>query len=403
MDGKALILIACIAVSYYFFSREFFQFASEIKKKEISRGTHFICFFIVFLWFLAASLLELPLVVNWLVFLILLGLEVRIVFSFDFLVSYGLALFCVIMGLAVNVFFRSAASILLKIPLYYFDNVKYSIKSYPILLGFLVMVLFLHVLRRIHFSAQLERMLHYRKSLVFYTWSEFFIYLFLVAQLLAYTQSGNEAGIKTWGIKSALFSVFALMITIIYSLRVASLHYYMEKQHEIRSHLIQEKQDINMLWKLAYTDMLTGFHNRQLLEKRLEEYAGYGCCITLAFIDVNGLKSTNDRYGHMVGDSYLIKVTRILAQVSDGLNIDLFRYGGDEFIMLSNTRNVKEIEDLLVRANELLISEQNPDYSRSISFGIVHGDCSGYQKLIADADNLMYQYKTEHYQTMARY
>ena len=89
--------------------------------------------------------------VNWFIFLILLGLEVRLAFSFDLLVSYGLALFCVIMGLALNVFFRSLVSILLNIPVSTFDNALSSIKSFPIFLGFTAMVFLMYGLRRSHF------------------------------------------------------------------------------------------------------------------------------------------------------------------------------------------------------------------------------------------------------------
>lgn len=401
MNGRNLILITVLAVSYYFFSDQFFKFAAEIKQEKASFLSRFVCFFFVYLWFVAASYLELPLIINWFVFLIILGLEVRLVFSFDFLVSYGLALFCVIMGLAVNVFYRSFAAIVLNIPLNSFDNLRSTMKSYPIFLGFLSMVLLLYALRQIHFPEKLKRLLHYKKSLVFYTWTEVFIYLFLMAQLLAYSHSGSDLGIKTWGIKSALFSAVLLVITILYSLRVASLHYYMDRQHEIRRQLIQEKLDINNLWKLAYTDMLTGCHNRQLLNKRLEEYAGYGSLITLAFIDINGLKAINDQYGHIEGDHYLVDVTRILTERIDGLNIDLFRYGGDEFVMISNTLDDKEVRNLLACINEQLLHTEAP-YPRSISYGVVCGNCLEYQELIEKADEMMYRYKLKHYENMAQ-
>lgn len=403
MNVNNFIVITVLAVSYYLFSNEFFKFAAEIKQETVLYRSRFVCFFFVYLWFVVASYLELPLVLNWFIFLIILGVEVRLVFSYDRLVSYGLALFCVIMGLAVNVFFRSLVSVLLRIPLKAFDNnnLDSSMKSYPIFLGFISMVILLHVLRRIGFPQKLEQMLHYKKSLIFYTRTEVIIYLFLMVQLLAYTQSGNDMGIKTWGIKSALFSAIVLVITIIYSLRVASLHYYMERQHEIRNQLIQEKKDINNLWKLAYTDMLTGCHNRQLLNKRLEEYAGYGSPVTLAFIDINGLKTANDQYGHMEGDRYLIDVTRILTENTAGQNIDLFRYGGDEFVMMSNTLDSSQITDLLTRANQQLFKIPAP-YTRSISFGVVCGNCSDYQKLIDEADEMMYQHKLKHYEDTAR-
>lgn len=402
MMGNSFVLIILTAISYYFFSDRFFRFTSEIKKVKMSNKAHFVCFFIVYVWFLAASYMELPLVVNWFIFLIILGLEVHILFSFDFMVSYSLSLFCIILGLAVNVLFRGLASILLNVPLKAFDNdLMTTLKSYPIFLGFIVMGLLFYCLLRIHFPSKLERMLYYRKSLVFYTWTEVFIYLFLMLQLLAFTQSGNETGIKLWGIKSALFSAIVLVITIIYALRVAALHYYMDRQHEVREQLIMEKQDINKLWKLAYTDILTGLNNRQMLDKRLEEYSGYGSHITLAFIDVNGLKITNDQYGHIEGDRYLIDVARILTRICDGNNVDLYRYGGDEFVAMSNTLREEDMWKLLGEVNEQLKSGQTP-YSRSISFGVVHGDCLEHRKLITAADDMMYRHKMDHYESMAR-
>lgn len=401
MDIKNLFPIALIAVSYYLFSNEFFKFAAEIKGERVTYQSRVYCFLFVYVWFVIASYLELPLLINWFIFLILLVLEVHMVFSFDFIVSFAVSMFCAIMGLAVNVFFRSLFSILLGLPLNVFDNALSSLKTYPIFLGFMAMIPLLHTLRRIHFSDKLRRMLEYRKSLIFYTWTEICIYLFLIIQLLAFSQSGDEIGIKAWGIKSSLFSIFVLVISIIYSMRVASLHYYMQKQHKLRDHLIQEKEDINKLWKLAYTDMLTGLSNRQLLDKRLEEYAGYGGVITMAFIDVNGLKAINDQYGHLEGDGYLIGISRILLENTKGHNIDLFRYGGDEFVMISNSMSETEITQLLIRANEQIQTIPSP-YPKSISYGVVHGECADYHALIVRADDLMYRHKIKHYENIAR-
>lgn len=401
MNSKDVIRIVLTAIAYYMFSNEFFKFSAEIKGKKVSYKSRLICFLFIYVWFIFASYLELPLVVNWFFFMIILGLELLVVFSFDFIVSYALSIFCVIMGLAANIFCRSLLSIIFDLPLNVFDNTLSTLKIYPVLLGFMVMVILLYVLRRTQFPSKLEQMLHYRKSLSFYTWTEIFIYLFLMFQLLAYTQTGNEIGIKMWGIKASLFSIFVLVIANIYSLRVVALHYYMQKQHEIHDRLIQEKKDVNNLWALAYTDMLTGHNNRQLLDKRLEEYAGYGGSITLAFIDVNGLKVINDQHGHMEGDNYLLSVSRTLSDVIRNLNIDLFRYGGDEFVMMSNTLDADEITKLLDNANKQL-HENSAQYPQSISYGVVQGNCIDYPKLIVDADNLMYRHKLTHYEHMVR-
>lgn len=391
-----------IAVSYYLFSNEFFKFVAAIKAEKIAYRVRFLSFFIVYTWFTAASIMELPLVVNWLVFCVILGLEVHFVFHYDYVVSYSVSLFCVIMGLAVNVFFRSLVAIMLKVPLSEFDQQISNLKTYPILIGFVVMAVLLCVLRWKGFTSKLERMLNNRESLLFYAWTEVYIYVFLMLQLLLFTVSGDSVDIKIWGIKAALFSIITLIIANIYSLRVASLHYYMDKQHEMRAHLIQEKEDINKLWALAFTDILTGCSNRQLLNKRLEEYAGYGGSVTLAFIDVNGLKTINDQYGHMEGDNYLLSVAQILSKVIENRHIDLFRYGGDEFVMMSNTCCEEEITRLLEKANELLKKDDKTPYISSISYGVVYGECMDHQKLIKAADDIMYKYKMKHYEDMVR-
>lgn len=400
---EILVQVTLMAISYYLFSDAFFKFTSDIKKVKLSYPVRFLSFLLIFIWFVIASLSELPLVVNWFVFLLLLGLEVHFVFHYDFLTTYALSMFCVIAGLAVNVLFRCLASILLDVPLILFDKTRSYIKAFPILLGFQVVALLLFVLRRIQFTSKLEKMLQNRESLIFYARTELYIYLFLLIQLLLFSQSGNAVGIKTWGIKSALFSVLILIITIIYSLRVASLHYYIDKQHEMEQQLIHEKEDINKLWTLAFTDMLTGCSNRLLLDKRLDAYAEYGSCITLAFIDVNGLKMVNDQYGHIQGDQYLMHVAQALKRVIEGQSIDLFRYGGDEFVLMSNTLHEKEMAALLSQANELLKSDAQLPYQQSISYGVVRGDSSGYHKLLTTADERMYQFKLKHYEQLRHY
>lgn len=402
MMFESFIQIILVAISYYLFSNEFFRFVADIKREKIAFSVRFLSFFVIYTWFVIASLLELPLVVNWFVFLILLGVEVHVVFGFRYLTAYTLSMFCIIIGLAINVLFRSLAAIFLNVPLNLFDKEVSVLKVYPIFLGFMAMAVLFIFLRHLKFASELENMLLNRKSLIFYAWTEVGIYLFLMIQLLIFTLSGDSIGIKTWGMKSSIFSILVLVISIIYSLRVASLHYYMDKEHQIRSRLIQEKKDINKLWKLAFTDMLTGCNNRHLLDRRLKEYAGYGGRITLAFIDVDGLKAINDQYGHLEGDHYLTSIAKILLKVSEGLNIDLFRYGGDEFVMISNTLSVKDITRLLIQTNELLKDDQHKKYKKSVSYGVVHGECSEYLKLIAEADDIMYKGKRNYYEKKLR-
>lgn len=396
-----IIQIILTGLTYFLFSNEFFSFLAEIKDEKISRFSRFLNFLIVYIWFMVASMLELPLVVNWSVFLIILGIQVYKAFSFKLDESYALSSFCIILGLAVNVFCRSLMAIVINKPLNVFDNSLSGLKTYPIALGFLVAVILFHILRRKNFPAQLNLMMNDQKSFKFYFATEIFIFIFLSVQLLTYSQSSNEMGVKMWGIKSAIFSGFVLVVTIIYSLHVASLNFYMKKQYENRDQLIQDKKDVNKLWSLAYTDMLTGCSNRQLLDKRIVEYTRYGRDITLAFVDLNGLKKVNDQYGHIEGDTYLKTVSNTLVELTKSRNIDLYRYGGDEFILMSDTLKEQELDDILNRAAHML-KEVSAKYPYSICYGVVHGEASDYKGLIDTADEIMYSYKKKYYKKEMR-
>lgn len=401
MNGRTLFQIILSGMTFLFFSTEFFSFTREIKGGKRNGFARAIGSIIIFIWFVAASVLEVSLVVNWSVFLVILGVLLHYGFFYKREEAYALSFFCINLGLAVNIFFRSLMAIVLNKQLNVFDKSLSDWKVYPIALGFFAVAIVFRILRRRSLPARLKQMLHDKKSIKFCLTTELFIFLFQCVQLLTYSQASNEMGGKLWGIKSALFSGLVLVVTITYSLRVASLNYYMKKQYENRDKLLQDKKDVNKLWSLAYTDMLTGCNNRQLLEKRLMEYAGYGGEITLAFIDLNGLKSINDQYGHIEGDVYLKRVSKTLMDLIRGRNADLFRYGGDEFIVMSNTLGEEELVDLLKKA-DVMLQEETEKYSYSLSYGVVHGESADYKELIDKADEVMYDYKKGYYTRESR-
>lgn len=156
------------------------------------------------------------------------------------------------------------------------------------------------------------------------------------------------------------------------------------------------------LSKLALIDTLTGIPNRRLLDDRLEQtlrrltrHPGSRCA--LVFIDLDGFKSINDRYGHRVGDVLLQSVACRMRHCVRGGDT-LGRWGGDEFVVLSEDLAEGELEQLTQR---LRIAVEKPiDYhghilqvGASIGWAISPVDAQTVPELIRIADMRMYENK----------
>jgi diguanylate cyclase (GGDEF)-like protein len=114
-----------------------------------------------------------------------------------------------------------------------------------------------------------------------------------------------------------------------------------ESLRAVNAHLLRELAAMKAreaeTQKLAERDGLTGLYNRrrmlELLEAAISDAVLQDLHVGLLFIDLNGFKPINDKYGHAAGDKILTTVaTRISARVRTG---DICcRYGGDEFVVV---------------------------------------------------------------------
>jgi len=129
----------------------------------------------------------------------------------------------------------------------------------------------------------------------------------------------------------------------------------------------KEKQD--QIIYLSYYDQLTGIYNRRFFEEELRRLdTPRSLPLTLTMIDVNGLKLTNDAFGHLMGDEVLKKVAEIMKKELRSDDI-VARIGGDEFVLLLPKTEEKEAEIIIKRMQEAVSREKVASINLSISSG----------------------------------
>ena len=117
-------------------------------------------------------------------------------------------------------------------------------------------------------------------------------------------------------------------------------------------------------------------------------------------MDVNNLKTVNDKLGHEFGDE-LIKAAAKIIENSFGTLGKSYRIGGDEFCVLIPGIDLQEKYDNALDIFNNLIHETNNQKKYTYNIQIAHGFAickeltrANIEDTIADADSIMYQNKT---------
>lgn len=146
---------------------------------------------------------------------------------------------------------------------------------------------------------------------------------------------------------------------------------------------------------LSYHDQLTGLYNRRFYEEELGRVnTERNLPITLFMADVNGLKLTNDAFGHKIGDILLEKVSSILKREC-GENEIIARIGGDEFVILLPRTDEKQAEKIVRRIKVAIENEKldNIILSVSIGFAVKQDISEDMNEVFKKAEDYMYRYK----------
>lgn len=132
----------------------------------------------------------------------------------------------------------------------------------------------------------------------------------------------------------------------------------------------EKKQKHDEIIYLSYHDYLTGLYNRRFFEERLKYLdVEENLPLSIAMLDANGLKLTNDAFGHQVGDELLKRIASILKDncTEDDL---IARIGGDEFIILFPKTSYKDACDIISRIYDCAEKAEFNNNIISISIGV---------------------------------
>lgn len=156
-----------------------------------------------------------------------------------------------------------------------------------------------------------------------------------------------------------------------------------------------EKEQSSRIRFLSYHDSLTGLHNRRYMEEAIL-LADSEAMLPLSIImgDVNGLKITNDVFGHEAGDSLLRHVVRLLEKYCRKDDI-IARWGGDEFVVLLPRTSLVEAEKIVqnIKRDDIAVDESGLKLSISLGCAVRETTGRSVQAVLRESEGNMYQQK----------
>ncbi len=140
-------------------------------------------------------------------------------------------------------------------------------------------------------------------------------------------------------------------------LQTVLLHHLHSRKGLLKEPRLVSEADLAVLRVNAITDPLTGLYNRRFLidhlTREISRAERSGGILAVGMMDLKGFKSINDRMGHPVGDSVLVRTARVVREALRAVDAGC-RWGGDEFVLvLPNTDMISALA-VLERVRELV-------------------------------------------------
>lgn len=161
--------------------------------------------------------------------------------------------------------------------------------------------------------------------------------------------------------------------------------------------LLDQARLFDQVRSMAVTDPLTGLANYRrlisVIEAELDRSRRTHHPFSIVLLDMDGLKSINDRFGHLTGSRALVRLGKILRHHSRAIDTAA-RYGGDEFALVLPEAGRDIATRVFTRIRERLSTEEEvPTLSASAGVACYPEDGDTPEKLLGAADRALYRMK----------
>lgn len=156
-----------------------------------------------------------------------------------------------------------------------------------------------------------------------------------------------------------------------------------------------EKEHSRQIEFLSCHDSLTGLYNRHYIEEKMTNLdKAENLPVSVIMADVNGLKITNDVFGHKAGDTLLKNVAELMKGCCEEKDL-IARWGGDEFVIIMPCTPIESAEEVIHKIKDVHISIEGGSLSLSLSLGCAckWTEENSIRQAIQQAEKYMYQQK----------
>lgn len=410
MSNFDIFMYSICAISYVFCCIVYYygivSFAFRLKDKNLKKTklySYIILLFIInFILFSTYSILKLTLVTSWALFLITLYFQCRFILKSSKIQSSFISIEACLYTLTCVLLFRAISSIIFDIPLNAFEDIIHNhnyFLLYSLWTSYLVCgIIFIKFLGNMNLVA-IKHLLSAWKQTKFWIMINIILLIYVFVQAYFYDKIGNSLSEKIWALFTCLYIYFGHIAAFKYAIRTSYLYHLDSENIKMCNMLNIHKNEERQLSQLLEKDQLTNIFNRITGEKLVKNLIDAKTEFILCVVDLDGLKYVNDTMGHKKGDDYIVTVANILKQNMQNDKDILFRYGGDEFVIvfvnpsLDINRHMSSISGIILKKSyELNLPMQ-------ISYGYQSSkELNDFTTIFSMADKNMYQMKKIHKQ-----